>query len=116
MVKIDAYEERRLRETARRQAHERGRRAAQLELDDAKYAAQEAASAAASARSDASACGPAPCHALLSRKAGSGAAAPSSGAPSSAPLLRLRGGAVAAASGGCGRGSDSALGAGSSAR
>lgn len=56
----------------------------------------KAARAAASATSDASARGPAPCHALLSRKAAAGATAPSSGAP----LLRLRGGALAAASGG----------------
>ena len=49
---VEAYEERRLCETARRQAHERGRRAAEVELLDAKFAAREAASEAADAAAD----------------------------------------------------------------
>ena len=49
---VEAYEERRLCETARRQAHERARRAAEVELLDAKFAAREAASEAADAAAD----------------------------------------------------------------
>ena len=51
-AQVEAYEERRLRETARRQAHERGRRAAEVELLDAKFAVREAASEAADAAAD----------------------------------------------------------------